>query len=272
LCAQQTEIDLVFEMSVFTSGSFRNSEARKHTRRRSDIGKKGATDRLDPHPTAPWEIAMIKVYYSPGPDGAAVMLFLEEAGLPYQLHIIDFAKGGRNSRQSISISPFGQTPAIVDRSAGTDQSPVTLFGSDAILLYFAETTMQFSPHDLGGRAAVRLWLFWQLGGLRPVTGWHPHASRDVPAGERSAGRVYATQVDDLYRNLNQRLAKCRYLAGEDYTIADMAIYPWIAWWTNGLRFRDCSHLERWIEEIRLRPATARAYSDSRLHLIAPHLA
>jgi GST-like protein len=213
---------------------------------------------------------MIEAYYSPGPDGAAVVLFLEEAGLPYRLRVIDLAKGAQFTPEYLGISPFGQTPAIVDRPAGNDRSPVTLFGSDAILLYLVEKTMLFSPHDLGGRVVVRQWLFWQLNGLRPVTGWHPHVGRDVPAGERRAGRVYATQVDDLYRTLNQRLAKCRYLAGEDYTIADMAIYPWIAWWTNGLRLRDCSHLERWIEEIRRRPATVRAYSDSRLHLIAPH--
>ncbi|MBX9931890.1 MAG: glutathione S-transferase N-terminal domain-containing protein [Methylobacterium sp.] len=204
---------------------------------------------------------MIDLYYWPTPNGHKVTLFLEETRLPYAIKPVNIGKGDQFAPGFLKIAPNNRMPAIVDHVPASGTEPVTLFESGAILLYLAEKTGQFIPADLHGRAEVLQWLFWQMGGLGPMLGQNHHFTQYAPEKVPYAIDRYVNETNRLYGVLDRRLADRAFLAGEDYSIADMASYPWIVpWEKQGQTLSDFPHLQRWFEAIAERPATKAAYA------------
>lgn len=203
---------------------------------------------------------MIDLYYWTTPNGHKITLFLEETGLPYTLHPINIGKGEQFAPEFLAIAPNNRIPAIVDNDPADGQAPIPLFESGAILLYLAEKTHQFIPTDPRGRADVLQWLFWQMGGLGPMAGQNHHFSQYAPEKLPYAIDRYVRETNRLYGVLDKRLADREFIAG-DYSIADMASYPWIVpHQKQGQDLDDFPHLKRWFEAIKARPATVRAYA------------
>ncbi|WP_053137168.1 glutathione S-transferase N-terminal domain-containing protein [Pseudomonas sp. MIACH] len=203
---------------------------------------------------------MIDLYYWTTPNGHKVSLFLEEAGLPYNVHPINIGQGDQFKPDFLKIAPNNRIPAIVDQNPSDGGAPISLFESGAILLYLAEKTGQFIPKDLRGRQEALQWLFWQMGGLGPMAGQNHHFSQFAPEKIPYAIKRYVDETARLYGVLDRRLADRAFVAGEDYSIADMAIYPWIVshkWQSQ--RLEDFPHVQRWFNSIKERPATVRAY-------------
>lgn len=203
---------------------------------------------------------MIDLYYWTTPNGHKITLFLEETGLPYTLHPINIGKGEQFAEDFLRIAPNNRIPAIVDHDTA-DGQPLSLFESGAILLYLAEKTGQFIPKDLRGRQEALQWLFWQMGGLGPMAGQNHHFNRFAPEKIPYAIKRYVDETARLYGVLNKRLADRPFVAGNDYSIADMAIYPWIVshtWQQQNLD--DFPALKGWFQRIQARPATQRAYA------------
>ena len=203
---------------------------------------------------------MIDLYYWTTPNGHKVSLFLEEAGLPYEVHPINIGQGDQFKPDFLKIAPNNRIPAIVDHSPGDGGAPISLFESGAILLYLAEKTGQYIAQDLRGRQETLQWLFWQMGGLGPMAGQNHHFSQFAPEKIPYAIKRYVDETARLYGVLDRRLADRAFVAGEDYSIADMAIYPWIVshkWQSQ--RLEDFPHVQRWFNSIKERPATVRAY-------------
>ena len=204
---------------------------------------------------------MIELHYWPTPNGHKVTMFLEETGLPYRIHPVDIGKGAQFEPAFLKIAPNNRMPAIVDDEPADGGVPVSLFESGAILLYLAEKTGRFLPADLRGRAEVLQWLFWQMGGLGPMLGQNHHFSQYAPEKIPYAIDRYVNETNRLYGVLDRRLADRPFVAGADYTIADMAAYPWIVpWEKQGQKLDDHPHLKRWFEAIAARPATKAAYA------------
>jgi len=205
---------------------------------------------------------MIDLYYWTTPNGHKITLFLEEAGLPYVVHPVNLGRGDQFKPEFLAISPNNRIPAIVDQDPGDGGAPVPVFESGAILLYLAEKTGKFLPRDLRGRIAALEWLFWQVGGLGPMAGQNHHFKQYAPEKLSYAIERYVNETNRLYAVLNKRLSDRAFVAGE-YSIADMASYPWIVPYVNqGQKLADFPHLERWFEAIRARPATQRAYAKA----------
>lgn len=203
---------------------------------------------------------MIDLYYWTTPNGHKISLFLEETGLPYRIHPINIGKGEQFAADFLKIAPNNRIPAIVDNDTA-DGQPLSLFESGAILLYLAEKTGQFIPQDLRGRQETLQWLFWQMGGLGPMAGQNHHFNRFAPEKIPYAIKRYVDETARLYGVLNKRLEDRPFVAGEAYSIADMAIYPWIVphkW--QGQDLDDFPALKGWFERIQARPATQRAYA------------
>ena len=203
---------------------------------------------------------MIDLYYWTTPNGHKVSLFLEEAGLPYEVHPINIGQGDQFKPDFLKIAPNNRIPAIVDQNPTDGGAPISLFESGAILLYLAEKTGKFIPQDLRGRQEALQWLFWQMGGLGPMAGQNHHFSQFAPEKIPYAIKRYVDETARLYGVLDRRLADRTFVAGEAYSIADMAIYPWIVshkWQSQKLE--DFPHVERWFNHIKQRPATVRAY-------------
>ncbi|MCU1721294.1 MULTISPECIES: glutathione binding-like protein [unclassified Pseudomonas] len=203
---------------------------------------------------------MIDLYYWTTPNGHKISLFLEETGLPYRIHPINIGKGEQFAADFLKIAPNNRIPAIVDNDTA-DGQPLSLFESGAILLYLAEKTGQFIPQDLRGRQEALQWLFWQMGGLGPMAGQNHHFNRFAPEKIPYAIKRYVDETARLYGVLNKRLEDRPFVAGEAYSIADMAIYPWIVphkW--QGQDLDNFPALKGWFERIQARPATQRAYA------------
>ncbi|WP_017254764.1 glutathione S-transferase N-terminal domain-containing protein [Pseudomonas tolaasii] len=203
---------------------------------------------------------MIDLYYWTTPNGHKVSLFLEEAGLPYKVHPINIGQGDQFKPDFLKIAPNNRIPAIVDHTPADGCAPISLFESGAILLYLAEKTGQFIPKDLRGRQEALQWLFWQMGGLGPMAGQNHHFSQFAPEKIPYAIKRYVDETARLYGVLDRRLADRPFVAGAEYSIADMAIYPWIVshkWQSQ--RLEDFPHVQRWFNSIKERPATVRAY-------------
>jgi GSH-dependent disulfide-bond oxidoreductase len=203
---------------------------------------------------------MIDLHFWPTPNGLKVKLLLEETGLPYRPVLIDIGKGEQFRAEFLAISPNNRIPAIVDHEPADGGAPLSLFESGAILLYLAEKTGRFIPRDLRGRAQVLQWLFWQVGGLGPMAGQNGHFTRYAPEKIPYAIERYTKETNRLYGVLDRQLAHSEYIAG-DYSIADMACYPWIVpHEAHGQRLEDFPQLKRWFETIHDRPATLRTYA------------
>ena len=209
---------------------------------------------------------MIELHYWPTPNGHKVTLFLEETGLPYEIVPVDIGRGEQFRPEFLAIAPNNRMPAIVDRAPADGGEPVSLFESGAILLYLAEKTGRFLPADLRGRVEVLQWLFWQMGGLGPMAGQNHHFSQYAPEKLPYAIARYVNETNRLYGVLDRRLADRAFMAGDDYSIADMAAYPWIVpYERQGQDLAHFPNLERWFRAIEARPATVRAYAVGKRH-------
>jgi GST-like protein len=205
---------------------------------------------------------MIELYYWTTPNGHKITMFLEEAQLPYRLVPVDISKGAQFEASFLSISPNNRIPAIIDREPEGGGEPISLFESGAILLYLAEKTGRLLPREIRGRAEVTQWLFWQMAGLGPMAGQNHHFARYAPEKLPYAIQRYVNETNRLYGVLDRRLANRAFVAGE-YSIADIAAYPWIVpHEAQGQKLEDFPHLKRWFEAIRTRPATVRAYEKA----------
>ena len=203
---------------------------------------------------------MIDLHYWPTPNGHKITLFLEEAGLPYRLVPVNIAKGAQFEPDFLAIAPNNRMPAIVDHAPADGGAPQSVFESGAILLYLAGKTGQFMPADPRGRVTVTEWLMWQMGGLGPMLGQNHHFNRYAPEKIPYAIDRYVRETSRLYGVLNKQLEGRPFIAG-DYSIADMACYPWIVpHEVQGQTLADYPHLQRWFEEIAARPATIAAYA------------
>lgn len=204
---------------------------------------------------------MIELYYWPTPNGHKITLLLEEAGLPYTIKPVNIGRGEQFMPEFLAISPNNRMPAIVDTAPAGGGEPVSVFESGAILLYLAQKCGRFLPGDLRTRTTVLEWLFWQVGGLGPMLGQNHHFNRYAPDKIPYAIERYVNETRRLYGVLDRRLEGRAFIAGKDYTIADMAAYPWIVPHENqGMALEDFPHLKTWFEQIRAREATRRAYA------------
>jgi GSH-dependent disulfide-bond oxidoreductase len=202
---------------------------------------------------------MIDLYYWPTPNGHKITMFLEETGLAYRIVPVNIGTGAQFEPSFLAIAPNNRMPAIIDHEPAGGGAPLSLFESGAILLYLAEKSGRLLPQDLRGRAEVTQWLFWQMAGLGPMAGQNHHFSRYAPQQIPYAIDRYVKETNRLYGVLNQRLADRSFVAG-DYSIADIAAYPWIVpYEAQGQRLEDFPHLQRWFTAIHDRPATLRAY-------------
>ena len=206
---------------------------------------------------------MIDLYYWPTPNGHKITLFLEEAGLRYRIFPIDISAGDQFQPAFLAFSPNNRMPAIIDNEPADAGKPVGVFESGAILVYLADKIDAFLPTDFRARKAVMEWLFWQVGGLGPMAGQNHHFGQYAPEKIPYAIGRYVNETNRLYGVLDRRLADHEFLAGADYTIADMAAYPWIVPWKRQQQnLDDFPNLRRWFELVGTRPATVRAYAKA----------
>ncbi len=203
---------------------------------------------------------MIDLYYWPTPNGHKITLFLEEAKLAYNIIGINIGRGDQFQPDFLKISPNNRIPAIVDHVPSDGKRPISVFESGAILLYLAGKTGKFLPKDLRGQVETLEWVMWQMGGLGPMLGQNHHFCHYAPEKIPYAIERYTKETSRLYAVLNKRLANCAFIMGRQYTIADMACYPWILADRQGQDMQDFPHLARWHAAIRARPATIRAYA------------
>jgi GSH-dependent disulfide-bond oxidoreductase len=206
---------------------------------------------------------VIDLYYWPTPNGHKITLFLEEAKLDYRIIGVNIGTGEQFNPDFLAISPNNRMPAIVDHAPSdtTDnKKPISVFESGAILLYLAGKTGKFIARDLRGQVETLEWLMWQMGGLGPMLGQNHHFNHYAPEKIPYAMTRYINETTRLYGVLNKRLANRAFIIGRQYTIADMACYPWILPERQGQNMDDFPHLARWHQSIRARPATIRAYA------------
>jgi GST-like protein len=204
---------------------------------------------------------MIELYYWPTPNGHKITMFLEEAGLDYTIRPVDISAGDQFRPEFLAFSPNNRMPAIIDREPAGGGEAVTVFESGAILLYLAEKTGRFLPADRRGRKTVMEWLFWQMGGLGPMAGQNHHFGIYAPEKLPYAIGRYVNETNRLYGVLDRRLAGHPFIAGDEYSIADMACYPWIVPWKRQQQnLDDFAHFRRWFDAVRGRPATLQAYA------------
>jgi len=205
---------------------------------------------------------MIDLYYWTTPNGHKITMFLEEVDLSYRILPVNIGKGEQFDPEFLKHAPNNRIPAIVDHAPADGGAPVPVFESGAILQYLAEKTGRFLPKDLRGRTEAMQWLFWQMAGLGPMAGQNHHFAVYAPEKIEYAVNRYRNETNRLYGVLNKRLADREFVAG-DYSIADMACYPWIVpHERQGQNLDDFPHLKRWFHAIKARPATQRAYAKA----------
>jgi GSH-dependent disulfide-bond oxidoreductase len=206
---------------------------------------------------------MIDLYYWTTPNGHKVTIFLEEAGLSYRIVPVNISKGEQFRPEFLAISPNNRMPAIVDQKPKDGGKPISVFESGAILLYLVEKTGKYIPEGLRSRVEVIEWLFWQMGGLGPMAGQNHHFAHYAPEKIPYAIERYVKETNRLYGVLNKRLANREFVAGR-YSIADMAIYPWIVpYERQGQKLDEFLDLKRWFLAVGERPAVKRAYARAK---------
>jgi len=199
----------------------------------------------------------IEVYSWATPNGHKVHIMLEECGLPYHVTAVDIGAGDQFDPEFLAISPNNKIPAIVD-PVGPDGTKFSMFESGAILLYLAGKTGKFLPTSTSGKYEVMQWLMFQMAGVGPMLGQAHHFRIYAPEKIDYAVDRYTNEAKRLYGVMNKRLAKSKYMAGPEYTIADIAIFPWLRSWKNqGIDWNDHPHLKGWFDEIAARPAVQR---------------
>jgi GST-like protein len=203
---------------------------------------------------------MIDLHYWTTPNGHKITLFLEESGLPYNLHTVNISKGEQFSPDFLAIAPNNRIPAIIDNAPDDHNGPLALFESGAILWYLAEKIKKFIPHTPRQKAEVSQWLFWQMSGLGPMAGQNHHFNTYAPEKIPYAMERYVKETTRLYGVLNKQLENREWVAADQYTIADMAIYPWIVpYKMQSQNLADFPHLKKWFEKMSKREAVMRAY-------------
>ncbi|AEX51197.1 GSH-dependent disulfide bond oxidoreductase [Rahnella aquatilis] len=204
---------------------------------------------------------MIDLYYAPTPNGHKISLFLEESGLQYRLHRIDISAGEQFKPEFLAISPNNKIPAIVDSQPVDGGAPVSIFESGAILQYLAEKTGKFLSKELRERTVTLEWLTWQVAGFGPMLGQNHHFTHYAPQPVPYAIERYLQETQRLYGVLNRQLEKNAYIAGENYSIADMATYPWVAAHERQrIDLAEYPAVRNWFERVKSRPATQKAYA------------
>jgi len=199
----------------------------------------------------------IELYSWATPNGHKVHIMLEELGLPYNVHPINIGAGDQFDPEFLKISPNNKMPAIVDPD-GPDGEPISLFESGAILIYLAEKHGKFLSKEPRGRYVTLQWLMWQMGGLGPMLGQAHHFRQYAPERIDYAYDRYTNESNRLYGVLDKRLSETRFLAGDDYSIADIAAWPWTRFpERQGVEREDFPNFKRWFEEIAERPAVKR---------------
>ncbi|MGY4235854.1 GST-like protein [Bradyrhizobium sp. USDA 4449] len=198
---------------------------------------------------------MIDLHYAPTPNGWKISILLEELGLPYTVVPIDIRAGEQFKPEFLAISPNNRIPAIVDRAPADCGGPLSVFETGAILIYLAEKTGRFLPVDVRGRTRVVQWVMWQMGGLGPMLGQHGHFRLYAPEKIPYAIDRYQREATRLYGVLDNQLGKTgRFVAGDEYTIADMACFPWtMTHQAQGFTLDDFPNVKRWYAEVRERP-------------------
>ena len=221
---------------------------------------------------------MIDIYYWPTPNGHKITMMCEEAGLAYTIHPVDITKGEQMAPAFIALSPNNRMPAIVDHEPADDGDhagggePLSVFESGAILLYLADKAKNladkaknFAGATLRERVAVREWLFWSIGGLGPMAGQMAHFTRFAPEQVPYGIKRYTEETRRLLGVLDRRLANHPFVAGDNYSVADMASYPWALVWEKfgpEPAMAGLGNVQRWIDAIRARPATVAAYANA----------
>ena len=205
----------------------------------------------------------IDVYYWPTPNGWKVTILLEELGVPYNIVPINIGKGEQFASEFLKISPNNRMPAIVDHEPVGDGGPLAVFESGAILQYLAEKHGKFLPSDVHGKYEVMQWLFWQMGGLGPMSGQANHFRSYAAQPIEYAIKRYTDEVNRLYGVMDTQLADREFLAGA-YSIADMASWPWVVPYERmGQDLNEFPHLKRWFETMEARPAVEKGFAVGR---------
>jgi len=205
---------------------------------------------------------MIDLYSWPTPNGQKIHIMLEETGLDYAVTAVDITAGEQFAPAFLAISPNNRIPAMVDRD-GPGGKPFAVFESGAMLIYLAEKAERFLPTEPGPRSIVLQWLMFQMGGIGPMFGQQSHFNNYAPQFVDEAQLAYSqkrydAEVARLYGVLDQRLAQRAYVGGEQYSIADMAIFPWVRGHRRrGIDIAEFPHFSRWLEELKARPAIRR---------------
>jgi GSH-dependent disulfide-bond oxidoreductase len=200
---------------------------------------------------------MIDLYSWPTPNGHKIHIMLEECGLPYRAHPINIGTGDQFSPDFLKISPNNKIPALVD-SDGPDGQPISLFESGAILLYLAAKTGKFLPTSDRGKYEVLQWLMFQMGGVGPMLGQAHHFRIYAPERVEYAYNRYTNEAKRLYGVMDKQISQHPYLAGAEYSIADIATFPWLRSWQNqGIDWADYPHLKKWFDRVAARPAVQR---------------
>jgi GST-like protein len=201
---------------------------------------------------------MIDLHYWPTPNGKKVTILLEECGLPYRIIPVNIQKGDQFDKAFLEMNPNHRMPVMVDHEPKGGGAPITVFESGAIMMYIAEKAGKFYPQDLRTRYEVNQWVMWQMANQGPKTGECGHFRRldQKQHGDQAyAIRRFTDEVNRLYGVLNNRLYRSKYLAGDQYTIADMICYPWtVNWKGQGQDIEEFKHFQRWFEKIGARPA------------------
>jgi GST-like protein len=203
---------------------------------------------------------MIDLHYWPTPNGKKVTILLEECGLPHRLVPCSIGQGRQFEPDFLAISPNNRMPAMVDHEPSDGGPPLALFESGAIMIYIADKAGRFYPQDLRGRHEVNQWLIWQMANQGPKTGEAGHFRRlgDREGDQSYALRRFSDEVNRLYGVMNNRLHDRRYLAGDEYTIADMISYPWtVGWEEQGEQIDDFPYFKRWFEALSAREGVQR---------------
>ena len=216
---------------------------------------------------------MIDVYTWPTPNGHKVHITLEETGLEYRVHGVNIREGDQFKPEFLKISPNNRIPAIVDHD-GPGGKPISIFESGAILLYLASKTGKLLPADLHARWSCTQWLMWQMGGLGPMMGQANHFRRYAKDKIQYAIDRYTNEANRLTNVLDKRLGEARYTAGKEYSISDIAIFPWMRGADQrGVNLEDYPNVKRWFDEINARPAVQRGckvLADAQAANQAPH--
>jgi GST-like protein len=200
---------------------------------------------------------MYDLHYWPTPNGKKVTILLEELGVPYRIVPVHIGRGDQFTADFLKISPNNRMPALVDTTPTGGGKPISIFESGAIMMYLAEKEGRFWPQDTRGKYEVTQWVMWQMANQGPKTGERGHFSRVPPEmGDQSyAQRRFADETHRLYGVLNNRLYDRKYLAGGEYSIADMICYPWTASWKlQGIDLDEFKYFKRWFEALSKRPA------------------